>query len=220
MVPLHSTHMATTATTDHDTLRDRVSAEASRLFTRFGVRGVTMDDIAERLHVSKRTIYEHFRDKDELLMVCVRKLAADRRRERAEILEAAPNVIEGIFAVMNYAATLIQQTNPSFLLEIERYHPAVLAVVQEFREKEEYEVTVGLIERGIEQGLFVPAVDVDISTRLVLAQFDVIMNEDLFPPDRYSKVELLRTVIINFVRGIATEAGRKLIDTLLEEQSI
>lgn len=212
--------METVSATGQDTVRERVSAEASKLFVKYGVRGVTMDDIAERLHVSKRTIYEHFRDKDELLMVCVRQMIADRRRGRTEILDGAPNVIEGILGVMNYAAKLIQRTNPTLLVEIERYHPEVLAVVRQFREENEYREAVELVERGIEQGLFMVGIDVDIATRLLLAQFDVIANEELFPPNQYSKIDLMRAIIINFVRGIATERGRNVIDTLLEVESI
>lgn len=212
--------MATVTTTGQDTLRERVANEASKLFMRYGVRSVKMDDIAERLHVSKRTIYEHFRDKDELLMVCIRESLAERRGQREEILNAAPNVIEGIVGVMNHAVAVIQQTNPSLLREIERYHPTVLAVVRQYREENEYRDTVELIQRGIEQGLFLDSIEVDIVTRLLLAQFEVLSNDEVFPPDRYAPADLMRTIIINFIRGIATEKGRRLIDSLLEQNSI
>lgn len=202
---------------EREGVRERVAQEATRLFTRYGVRSVKMDDIAEEMHISKRTIYENFRDKDELLMLCMKQLLTHHRRQRDEIISSSANVIEGIFGIIRHAAQIIQQTNPSLLREIERYHPRVLDMIRQYREEYEYRNTVAMIERGIEQGLFLDSVDADIAARLLLTQFEVISNETVFPPEKYAPIDLIQFIIVNFIRGIATEKGRTLVDGLAKE---
>lgn len=207
----------TETTIEQESVRERVAQEATRLFARYGVRSVKMDDIAEEMHISKRTIYEHFRDKDELLMLCMRQMLTRHRDQRNEIINSSANVIEGIIRVINHTASIIQQVNPSLFREIERNHPRVRDMIRSFREEHEYRNTIEMIERGIEQGLFLASIDSDIAARLLLTQFEVISNEKVFPPEKYPPVHLIRIVIINFIRGIATEKGRVLVDELIKE---
>lgn len=203
-----------------ESTQERVIAEASRRFVQFGVRSVRMDDLAEELHISKRTIYELFRDKEDLLMTCVSRLIESRLRERQQILERAPNVIVGIVEVVSYASRIIRQSNPLLWQEIEQYHPAVHQLVRRVRTETEYSEIVDLIQRGIDQELFLASLDVDILARLLRAQLDVIANERVFPPETYDLVEVLHTIIINFIRGIATARGREVVEALVTGQSI
>ena len=206
--------------TEQDTVRDRIAQEAGRLFTRFGVRNVTMDDIAERLRISKRTIYERYRDKDALLLQCITEQLNAHRREREEILAQASNVVEGIVGVIHHAAEVMQQSNPSLLREIERYHPQVMEVIRRFREEQEYGRSVELIQQGVREGLFVAGIDPHLVTRLLFVQIDALSNDLLFPPDHGSQVAAMHTVLVTFVRGIATQEGRAMLDLLLEQKNI
>lgn len=198
------------------TVRARIAEAALRLFLRYGIRGITMDTIAQKLHISKRTIYEHYDDKEELVSVCVGRFLDASRRERQQVHESASNVIEGLVRAMNLSLKQVQQINPAFMLDIERYYPAVSAQIQQFRGEKLYQDVVAMIEEGIQEGFFLEEIDIDIVVKLFLAQIDVLTDPDVFPPEQYERADLIRHVIINFIRGIATERGRKYIQTYVD----
>src|SRR5690625_5571158 len=91
--------------------------------------------------MSKRTIYEHYADKDELLSVCLKAEMQQQQQAREEILESADNVIEGLFGVMNHVAESTREGDPNLLREAERFHPRVLEQVYETFVRERHERT-------------------------------------------------------------------------------
>lgn len=207
----------TTTNTEVDSVQSRIVEEASRLFLRYGARNVKMDDIASALRISKRTIYEHFADKDELLLVCMRNEIEQQQLVRDQLLTAADNVIEGLFAVMNHVAATTREANPNLLREVELFHPRILDQVRETIVRVRDERTVRLIEQGIEEGLFLPSTDPAIMAQLLFIQFEALTRaENYVVFDQHSPARIVRVILLNFMRGIATRAGRELVDTLAE----
>ncbi len=209
-------HMAVSST-EVDSVRKRIADEALHLFLRYGVRSVKMDDIASELRMSKRTIYEHYADKDELLSVCLKAEMQQQQQAREEILESADNVIEGLFGVMNHVAESTREVNPNLLREVERFHPRVLEQVYGTFVRERNERTERLIEKGIAEGLFLPSTDATIMTQLLFIQFEALSRVDNNVFDDYVPAQIVRIILINFMRGIATHEGRELVDSLADK---
>ena len=95
-------------------VRDRIIEEATSQFFRFGIRNVTMDDIAVSLGISKRTVYEIFKDKSDLIQTCLKKLTEDGERNKTMVVSKSSNVIEAIFVFMQEGIKAINSINPVF----------------------------------------------------------------------------------------------------------
>lgn len=203
-----------------ETVEDRIIKAASALFLRYGAKNITMDDIAGNLRMSKKTIYKYFKDKENILYECIREMIAKQMRERKEIAKNADNTIEGFITVMKQAMEETENVNPVLLFEIERHYPKVMAYIDNMGKVDIYQEMVEKINQGIQEGLFRIDLNVDIVAKLFVAQSAEMTNVDTFPPSVYSRGELLKNIIINFLRGISTEEGRSLIETYLSTHKI
>lgn len=104
-------------------VKEKIIAGARKMFIKFGIRGITMDFIAEQLGVSKRTIYENFKDKDELLMHCIDVGMKDQRSINEELIRNSENIIEATFRFIKNSIETFNTINPIFFFDVEKYYP-------------------------------------------------------------------------------------------------
>lgn len=175
-----------------------------------------MSDIANHVGISKRTLYEVFKDKEELLGHCI-----DLHQEKVDCewkTQKSGNVIETMMLI--YAKTLNEAhgTNKFLIHDLKKYHPSIYKKVEE-RQKEGIASFLPLLEKGIAEGLIRNDVNSEIVIWLLKSQFKALMESDFVPIDKFSINEFVRAIILNFTRGIATDKGRQLIDVLIDEIS-
>lgn len=191
-------------------LRDRIVEEASRLFFHNGIKSITMNDIASHMGISKRTLYEIFNDKEELLKECIEKSMAKGDCEMEKLINNSHNVIE---AMMSIYAKLLSDThhiNKSVVHDLRKYHPLLYKKIEN-KQKRGIEQFIPYFEKGVEQGLMESDINFEILLWLLKAQFRILLEEDFFPTDKYPIEEFIRAIILNFTRGIATPKGDKII---------
>ncbi len=135
-------------------LQERILLKGDELFRRHGIRSITMDDIAKQLGVSKKTIYQHFPDKDELVIEMT-KLNIQRHFDEVEKCcgPASINAIAEMFAVNNSVGEMIRSFNPIMFYDLQKYHPKAWLKFREFRNKYVLTKITDNIKRGIEEGL-------------------------------------------------------------------
>jgi len=192
--------------------RERIVTESLKLFMRYGIRSITMDTIAENLGISKRTIYELFKTKDELLASCIIHIMAEEEKNNKEIMNHADNVIDAFLTYIKKSVNTMKSINPMFFYDAKKYHPEVFRRKGEERKEKDYNRLINLINKGKQEGYIRQDINEDIIAKLIMEQFKIIGNDELFPPDRYSKSEIFENIAINFIRGIATGEGLKIID--------
>ena len=197
--------------------KNRIITESVKLFMRYGIRSITMDTIAENLGISKRTIYELFSTKDELIEACFNHISAEDKKEYQEILKNADNVIEAFLHSIRRSVELIKSISPLFFHDIKKYYPEIFKCTGEEHRKKGYERIIHFIKKGKEEGYLRKDINADITTKLIMEQFNIMGNEELFPHDKYNRSELLENIAVNFVRGIATEEGLKIINNFNEQ---
>src|SRR5512135_2380225 len=105
--------------------RQRIIEEAARMFRTYGIRAVTMDMLANQMSISKRTIYEVFSDKDELLKGVIEWMAIKQKETMATIFSESENVVEAIFRMLNLMEDHFNKMSPAFLLDMKRFHNKV-----------------------------------------------------------------------------------------------
>ncbi len=192
--------------------KERIITESLKLFTRYGIRSITMDAIAENLGISKRTIYELFKNKDELLENCIIHSMKEKERNTEIIINNSANVIDAFLSVIKESVNIMKEINPIFFLDAKKYHPEVFRCKGKEHEEKEYNIIIQLIKQGEKEGYIKKDINEEIITKLVMEQFKILGDDELFPPEKYSKSEIFKNIAINFIRGIATEKGLKIID--------
>lgn len=175
-----------------------------------------MDYIAEHLGVSKRTIYENFKDKDELLNFCLESGMKKQRKRYKEIIKSSSNIIEAILTFIKNSINTLNLINPVFFSDLQKYYPSQWSKYIEVNNSQNLDKTIQLLKKGVEEGLFRKSINLEIVGKLILEQFNLLNNQDIFLEDRYSKVEVFENIVINFTRGIATSKGISYLEKYYE----
>jgi len=194
--------------------RNRIIEGAAELFRSYGIKTVTMDSLASHLGMSKRTIYEVFSDKDELLMG-VFKLMAEKQKELVKkVLDDSDNAIVAIFTLLRISRDHFQNMSPAFQADMKRFHQVFLMNKNDKFEMPDYKNNQQLFERGIKEKLFRKDINPDLVNRCFDSLGKSIMNNDLYPFDQFSRHDVIGNILINYLRGISTAQGQELINRL------
>lgn len=194
-------------------LRERIVATAIEAFTKHGIKPITMDDIANRLAISKRTLYETFKDKEELLVACVTYRHEYLKRFSEQIISESDNVLDVILKSYKKSIELYHKTNKRFFEDLNKY-PRVNELTKKYREQN-FEDSVEFFKKGIDQGIFREDINFDILNQLMREQVDVLLNTDLC--SAYSFVEVFESIIFVYMRGVSTEKGQKVLEDFIIE---
>ena len=197
-----------TETTYRQELKEKILITAITLFHKHGIRSVKMDDIANELKISKRTLYEIYSNKEELLLEVVRRDKQREKRRMDEIGRTGSNVINIIIEICRFRLEEFSQINPLFFEELHKY-PELLAYVRRVHDEREIDAHA-FIQRGIDEGLFLPNLNYDIVRTMTVALQNAIMNQYLYK--KYDIKELAHVSILFFIRAYCTMKGVKLLD--------
>ncbi len=194
-------------------LKERIIGTAFKAFTQNGIKSITMDDIANMLGISKRTLYETFNDKEELLIACLEYQQSEMMEYSKTVLAESDNVLEIILKFYKKSIEIYHKTNKKFFEDMNKY-PRVLGKMRENREKNSSK-TVDFFKKGVEQGLFRDDINFAIMNILVKEQVDILMNTNLC--DEFSFFEVYESIMFVFMRGISTLKGQEILDSFIKE---
>lgn len=194
--------------------RDRIIEGAAGLFRLYGIKSVTMDSLAAHLGMSKRTIYELFADKDELLIGVLGWMAEKQKVLVKKVLDESDNAIAAIFRILEISRTHFQEMSPAFQADIKRFHFELLMKESGKCEMPDYRCTQQVIERGIREKHFRKDINPDLVNRCMDLLVRSSLNTDLYPVEEFSSREVLGNTLINYMRGISTPEGLELINKL------
>lgn len=197
-------------------VKDRIIQQAGHLFFQYGVKSISMDEVASSLGISKRTIYENFKDKEDLLLSYLKQICEERKKIVQELMEQFDNVIEIFLRIMEIHKT-ISFANVKFYEDIHKYYPRVYAFLKEESRKGN-EFFVKFLQKGIGQGVIRENLNLEVVAFLVEESTSVYIRASYIDKLPFSFSELMSTIMINFIRGISTEKGIKIVDEYLREQ--
>ena len=192
--------------------RDYIIDNAMRMFVRQGIKSVRMDDIAQELGISKRTLYEMFGDKEELLYLClkhhmsfVNHCVAEKAKQAGNLLES---VLIGFFEITKYS-----ETNSRIAGNLRKFYPSVHERLHRELGEEGTERFRQAIGRCAEQGLLDGKANIDLAiTMLYYMAAGIVARKDVIMPEGVSVREAFISVVILFFRGISTPEGLRIID--------
>ena len=188
-------------------MKERLLAEAERLFWKYGVRSVTMEDIAKELGISKKTIYQHFNDKEQILSQVIEDKIGRNMSEMTCMAIKSDNPVEEILQVLDMLQKNADHVSPNFLIDIKRYYPQAFALFRRYKEDQIMHSILDNIQKGVFQGLYRSDIKPAILARLRVEQIELAFDNNFFPTDQYSMHEVQSELIHHFVRGMLTEKG-------------
>ncbi len=191
-------------------IKDKILKGSEELFMKYGVRSISMDDIARHLSVSKKTLYQHFVDKDELVTMMSKAFLEKDKRQYEAITAISKNAVDELSKISILLKQDMEELNPSLLFDLQKFHPKAWNLWQEFKEKFIQESMVRNLKQGIEEGYFRPEINPDIITVARLVMIESSFNDQVFPKDRFNFVEVNWQIFDFFVHGMCTEKGKKL----------
>lgn len=197
--------------------KEYIIEQATEMFCQLGIKAVRMDDIAQNLGVSKRTLYELFEDKMNLLKLCmINYYEVRRERLNARIGECA-NVLESILTAFDIFL-VYGETEQRMQTNLRRFYPALYEEISAQMQQRNRERLKGAIQKGIDEGLLDRTIDVDISVAMLgWSLSGVLDTRKATLPQNISPEYALRYVVINFLRGISTVKGIEAIDAFLRK---
>jgi TetR/AcrR family transcriptional regulator, cholesterol catabolism regulator len=194
--------------------RERIIEGTAELFKTYGIKSVTMDSLATYLGMSKRTIYEIFADKDELLVGVFKWMSEKQQELVRKFLNESENAIVAIFKLMEININHFNGMSPAFQFEMKKFYHDVLTSKTEQIEMPDISNNVQLIEKGIKEKLFRKDINPDLVNRCFYSIAKSMMDQELFSFEKYSRREVMQNTFVNYLRGISTPAGLDLINKL------
>ncbi len=199
-------------------IKQRIIEGAGNLFFSRGIRRVTMDELARDMGMSKRTIYEHFSDKTELLLAMQVHYQKVHQRCLRDILEGSEHVMEVIIGLLRYGLEAFNNVNPLYLEDLRKFYPDIWEEnIKKGRESNQKQMQE-LLERGKKEGLFRPDINSQLVARILYEQINLLHSDEAFPKDEFPRNELFENMFLNFARGISTPKGMKVLEELLEKE--
>ena len=194
--------------------RNRIIEGAAKLFRTYGIRSVTMDSIASHLGMSKRTIYEVFSDKDELLISVLQWMTEKQKALMKKIIDDSENAIVAIFSLLESSRDHFQDMSPAFQADLKKYYYEELINRSDKYNMPDYRNNKQVIERGIKEKLFREDINPDLVNRCLYSLGRSTMDFELYPFEDFSRREVIKNVFINYMKGISTIEGVELINKL------
>ncbi|WP_229310495.1 TetR/AcrR family transcriptional regulator [Larkinella arboricola] len=188
-------------------IKERILSKAEALFWKFGTRSITMDDISRDIGISKKTLYQHFTDKDDIVYQVIQYRMEQNREHVSCRVADAHDPIEEILLAAETMRQYLAEMNPALLIDVQRHYPRAWEVCTEFKEKFLLESIRSNLKRGIEQGLYRAEIDIEIMARLRVELIRLAYDTDVFPRMLAGMTEIQIQLLHHFVRGILTEKG-------------
>lgn len=186
--------------------------KAGDLFKRYGVKSLTMDDVARELGMSKKTIYQFVENKSQLVQLSMENYLNRERTELEEILKESKNSVDEMIGMITYFINQVQDFNPSIVNDLEKYYPETWNIFNEYRFNFMLKCIGDNLKNGIRQGYYRNNLNADIISKIYIGCVDVLFNQDFFPSKKYVFADIYKEYLNYHLRGIVTPKGMKYLE--------
>lgn len=193
-------------------MQERIVLKAHELFMQYGIRSVSMDEIATQLGISKKTIYHYYADKDAIVDA-VLDIAIQENMQRCSCTKNdSANAIHEVFLAVDLTHEMLKVMNPAIVYDLEKYHYHSFKKFTEHKNKFFFNIIKQNLERGIEEELYRTDINVELLASFRIVTMFLIFNPEFLMNVKANINEALTQITENFLYGIATLKGIKLIE--------
>jgi AcrR family transcriptional regulator len=188
-------------------IQHKILNKAEELFLQYGVKSITMDDLAQALGASKKTLYLHVENKADLVFKTVEQHIAQEKEMIARVAESAENAIDEMALLAKNVIDNMSKSHPSMLYDLQKYYPKAWQLFLDFKFQVVYNAIKRNLEKGIQEGLYRPDLNPEIISRIYISRMEVVLDTRLFPRTQYPFIEVYKEQIKYHLRGISSEKG-------------
>lgn len=189
---------------------------AESLFMRYGIKSVSMDDIARELGISKKTLYQFFENKEDLITKTIESHLHDEVCDMDRIVSHASNALEEIMLLARHVIGQFQELTSSVVYDLKKYYPDAWNLIDQMQRDHVYKSILNNLTRGIAEGDYRNDLNPEIMARLHVGSLYLPIDHTLFPIREFQPDQVFKEYIYHFVRGVASEQGLEKINHFLQ----
>lgn len=190
--------------------KEKILKGAEDLFMKYGIRSISMDDIARSVGVSKKTLYQYFEDKEDLVSMVSKSHLERSTKQYDDLRVTSANSIEELARLSVCLKKDMEEMNPAMLYDIQKFHPKAWNIWLEYKNKFIRESVVRNLKQGIEDGYIRDEVNPEILASVRIELVQLAFSQEIFPREKFSLAEVQGQIFDHFVFGLVTEKGKKL----------
>lgn len=195
-----------------------IIARVHDLYMRYGIKSVTMDDVARELGMSKKTLYQYFADKSELVEAVINQEMQNGVSIIDELLTAKVDAITEMLHIHQFMDKMARRHSHVTEYDLRKYYPNVYAQLLKFKREKTYTIWKNNMEKGKAEGLYRAEVNVEIIAKTNLLRSESSMDTCIFSSEELLSKDFFMEIFIYHIRGIATQAGIERLEELLKQQ--
>ncbi|CAZ96000.1 TetR/AcrR family transcriptional regulator [Zobellia galactanivorans] len=196
-------------------MKTKILNKATDMFLNYGFKSVTMDDLANEMGISKKTIYTHFENKTKLVEQCTTHLAESISKGINAICALNKNPIEELYEIKKFVMINLKNEKSSPQYQLQKYYPKIHNSISAFQFETMQACVKENIQRGVSQGFYRDNLDIDFISRIYYSGMTSTKDHRLFPPDKFPVTTLMDNYLEYHIRGIVTPLGRKILNKII-----
>lgn len=196
-------------------MREKIIEKAADMFLNLGFKSVTMDDLANEMGISKKTIYSHFKNKTELVQATTMTMSDMITCGIDHIIAQEQNPIEELYEIKKFVMVHLKDEKSSPLYQLQKYYPKIHAELKEIQFECTHRCVAENVKRGMELGIYRDNLNVEFVSRIYFSGVMSIKDNTIFPTEIFSKAHLLDYYLEYHLRGIVTPKGRKILNSII-----
>ena len=200
---------------EFEAVKNSIVEGAQDLFWMYGIRSVTMDDIANKLGMSKKTLYQYINDKADLVFECSKRHLDSELCNMDRALDEAENAIDEVMKVVKYNKEFILNFHPSLLMDLQRGYPKAWKLFLDHKEERFIKTISNNITRGIKEGLYREDIEPTTIARMRMEQVQIVFNPQVYSPREYQILDVHLQLFKHFIFGLVTLKGYELLTQML-----
>jgi AcrR family transcriptional regulator len=187
------------------------------LYTKYGIKSITMDDVAVELGISKKTLYQYVTDKDDLVGKFIDSEIILRQEEICKCFSSDFNAIEEFIEISVFMNRFVKDQNPATEHDLKKYYPHHYDKTVKTRREKIFNYILLNLKKGKDEGLYRKELNEEIIAKLYLSRVESIHLNDLFTVEEFTSMKLFMELLIYHIRGIATEKGIIVLEKKMKE---
>lgn len=197
-------------------MKETILQKATEMFLSLGFKSVTMDDIANELGISKKTIYQHYANKNELVEASTLHLFETISCGIDAIREQEKNSIEEIFEVRCFMTRILNNETTSPIYQLQKFFPKIFSCLRVKQFEKMHGCMQDNLQKGIDCGMYRADINVDFISRIYFTGLTGIKDTEIFPTSLFDPSEVADQYLEYHLRGIVTEKGLNVLEKFIK----
>ncbi len=196
-------------------MKDKILNKATNLFLNLGFKSVTMDDLAQEMGISKKTIYSHFENKSKLVEEVSMNLFWVISNGIDQIVQLQKNPIEELYEIKRFVMHQLKDESTSPIFQLQKYYPKIYHTIRDKQFEVMQHCVVENLKRGVAMGIYRANLDVTFVARIYFLGVNNLKDQTYFPSNKFTMTHLMDNFLEYHLRGIVTPEGRKILNSII-----